>query len=66
MQLQTLLDRLLTARVCVLDTSNPAVRSKVTTGIILKTGNPLQRLVELRHKVMATALVFLAWSLWLK
>lgn len=65
MQLQTLLDRLLTARVCVLDTSNPAVRSKVS-GIILKTGNPLQGLVELRHKVMATALVFLAWSLWLK
>lgn len=32
MQLQTLLDRLLTALVHVLDTSNPAVWSKVTTG----------------------------------
>lgn len=35
-------------------------------GIVLKTVNALQRLVELRNKVMPTALVFLAWSLWLK
>lgn len=33
---------------------------------MLKTGNSLQRLVEFRHEVMLTALVFLAGSPWLK